>query len=111
MPSIFISFAPGIALAVALPPDGLTSLSRVPWMTRVGTLIWRSFGVRSPVAMIAPSWRPGPRGSWPRSKLRAGHLADVLLVVQPLRADDAEDQGGALDDLLRVAGGRFSMWR
>ena len=39
MPSIIISRAPGIALAVALPPEGRIILSTVPWMTRVGALI------------------------------------------------------------------------
>jgi hypothetical protein len=55
IPSISISRAPGIAFAVALPPDGLTILSTVPWMTSVGALIRRSASVRSPEAMIAPS--------------------------------------------------------
>ena len=39
MPSIIISRAPGIALAVARPPDGRIILSTVPWMTSVGALI------------------------------------------------------------------------
>ena len=37
MPSIIIRRAPGIAFAVARPPEGLTRGSRVPWMTAVGT--------------------------------------------------------------------------
>jgi hypothetical protein len=63
MPSIIISLAPGIALAVARPPEGRIILSTVPWMTRVGALICRSMLVRSPDAMIAPSCRPPARTS------------------------------------------------
>ena len=37
MPLISTSFAPGIAFAVARPPDGRTSLSSAPWMTVAGT--------------------------------------------------------------------------
>ena len=36
MPSIIISFAPGIEAAVSLPPSGRTSGSTVPWITSVG---------------------------------------------------------------------------
>ena len=39
MPSTIISFAPGIARAVARPPEGRISRSTVPWMTRVGASI------------------------------------------------------------------------
>jgi hypothetical protein len=67
MPSISTSRAPGIAFAVALPPETGTSLSAVPWMTTVGAVIVRSSGVRSPDAMIAASWRIGPAGLRPRS--------------------------------------------
>ena len=71
MPSIIISRAPGIAFAVALPPEGRTILSTVPWMTNVGAMIFLSVLVRSPEATIAPSWRPPALTSNPRSKLRA----------------------------------------
>ena len=67
MPSIVTSRAPGIAFAVARPPEGATSLSFVPWMTTVGTRIRARSAVRSPEAMIAASWRPEPAGSCPRS--------------------------------------------
>ena len=63
MPSISSSRAPGIAFAVARPPEGLIILSTVPWMTRVGTRIVRSCSVRSAEATIAPSWRPPARTS------------------------------------------------
>ena len=36
MPGISTSCAPGIAFAVARPPDGRTSLSSAPWMTVAG---------------------------------------------------------------------------
>ena len=37
MPGISTSRAPGIAFAVARPPEGRTSLSSAPWMTVAGT--------------------------------------------------------------------------
>ena len=44
MPAIVSSRAPGIARAVAAPPVGWTIRSRSPWMTSVGTSIWRELG-------------------------------------------------------------------
>ena len=38
MPSISISSAPGMAAAVALPPEGRTSVSSLPWTTSVGAV-------------------------------------------------------------------------
>ena len=67
MPGIAISFAPGIARAVAWPPRKGTSGSSRPWMTVAGTSSSRRPAVRSPEAMIAASWRPVPAGWWPRS--------------------------------------------
>jgi len=67
MPSISSSRAPGIALAVARPPEGRTSGSCVPWMTSVGAVIVASCSRRSPEAMIAASWRMAPAGLRPRS--------------------------------------------
>jgi len=58
---------PGMAFAVARPPEGETSLSFVPWITTVGTRIRARSVDRSPEAMIAASWRPEPAGSCPRS--------------------------------------------
>ena len=55
MPFTIISLAPGIARAVARPPDGLTSLSELPWITSVGARTPCSCSVRSPEAMIAAS--------------------------------------------------------
>ena len=66
MPSISSSRAPGIAFAVARPPDGETSLSALPWMTSVGAVIHLSIGVRSPDARIAAICRPVPAGLSPR---------------------------------------------
>ena len=71
MPSIMSRRAPGMARAVARPPEGATSLSAVPWMTRVGAVMWRSSAVRSPEARMAASWRVTEPGSWPRSYMRA----------------------------------------
>ena len=81
MPSIIISLAPGIAFAVALPPEGLIILSTVPWMTSVGALILPSFLVRSPEATIAPSWRPPAAHVEAAVEGATGALADVLLVA------------------------------
>ena len=67
MPSIISSRAPGIARAVARPPDVGTIRSLLPWMTSVGTVIVRSSGVRSPEWMIAASWRAPAAGFIPRS--------------------------------------------
>ena len=62
MPGIVTSFAPGIASAVASPPDFTISGSSSPWITTVGALIERSASVRSPDAMIPASWRRNPTG-------------------------------------------------
>jgi hypothetical protein len=64
--------APGMARAVARPPEGRTSRSAVPWMTSVGAVILASAAVRSPEARIAASWRLLPAPSpVARSKLRS----------------------------------------
>ena len=108
MPSIIISRAPGIALAVALPPEGRIILSTVPWMTRVGAVILLSVLVRSPEATIAPSWRPPALTSKPAVEAAGRPLADVLLVpVEAGRPDEPEDLGGALDVAVAVAGRRL----
>ena len=62
MPATMTSRAPGMAAAVARPPDGRTILSFVPWITTVGAVMPRSSAVRSPAARIAASWRPAPAG-------------------------------------------------
>ena len=67
MPLIITSFASGIALAVAFPPDGFTSPSLVPWITTVGALILRRSLARLPEAMIAASWRAIPSELTPLS--------------------------------------------
>ena len=68
MPSIFTSRAPGIAFAVARPPEGLHEpvLGAVDDDGRHARSRRRR-GVRSPEAMIAASWRPEPAGLRPRS--------------------------------------------
>ena len=57
MRGTIISRAPGIARAVARPPESATSGSASPWITSVGTSIVFSSAVRSPEARIAASWR------------------------------------------------------
>ncbi len=71
IPGTITSRAPGIAAAVARPPDGITSRSSSPWITVVGTRSSRSNGVRSWATTIAPSWRSEPAGWMPRSKQRS----------------------------------------
>ena len=70
MPSIIISSAPVMASAVALPPEGRTSVSALPWMTRVGAVIPRTSRVRSPDLSTAAIWRPVPAGLRARSNAR-----------------------------------------
>ena len=82
MPGISSSFAPLIALAVARPPEGRTSLSALPWMTSVGAVMPRRRFVRSPEAMIAASWRAPAAGLRPRSKVVSRELA----AARPRRA-------------------------
>ena len=60
MPAIVSSRAPGMARAVAAPPVGWTIRSRSPWITKVGTSMWRSSAVRSPERKIAASCRAVP---------------------------------------------------
>jgi hypothetical protein len=67
LPSTRTRREPGMASAVARPPDGATSRSAVPWMTTVGTVTLRRSVVRSLAAMMAASWRPGPAASIPRA--------------------------------------------
>ena len=67
MPSIIVSFAPGMARAVARPPEGEISGSTLPWITSVGAVIRSSSALRSPEATIAASWRPVPERSSSRS--------------------------------------------
>ncbi|MCL4702492.1 MAG: hypothetical protein KJZ97_11635 [Burkholderiaceae bacterium] len=62
-PSIAISRAPGIHLAVSHPASSGTSGSSTPWITRVGAEIRFSRARRSGVAMIASNWRSVPAGS------------------------------------------------
>ena len=62
MPSITSSFAPGIAAAVALPPETSIRGSSTPWITNAGTSNRPSASVRSPDARIATSCRAVPSG-------------------------------------------------
>src|SRR4051812_3406884 len=60
------SRAPGIALAVAFPPDGEISLSSLPWITTVGAVTRARRRLRLRSAVIAASWRPVPAMLTPR---------------------------------------------
>ncbi len=62
MPGITTSFAPGIAAAVASPPETPIRGSSSPWITTVGTRISAKRSVRSPERMIAIVWRTVPLG-------------------------------------------------
>ena len=73
MPSISTSRAPGIASAVARPPDGVTSRSRVPWMTTVGALIVAQ--LRRAVAATSRSRRAGARSRPGRGRARSSGWA------------------------------------
>src|SRR3954447_6950286 len=68
MSSSISSFAPLIALAVALPPEGETRRSSLPWMTSVGAVIRARPLLRLPSAVIAASCRPVPAKLTPRSQ-------------------------------------------
>src|ERR1039457_515255 len=61
-PGTMTSSEPGIALAVASPPLGVTRGSASPWMTTVGTVTAPKAAVRSPPAMTAASCRAAPTG-------------------------------------------------
>ena len=103
-PRSISSRAPGIARAVARPPDAGTIRSLLPWMTSVGAVIVRSSGVRSPEWMIAASWR-APRGGVQAAVVaHAGDPPQVLVVALEVgRADLREDADGVLHVLLAVA--------
>ena len=67
MPSTSSSSAPGIAAAVARPPETWTILSARPWITRAGTRRPRSRALRLRWIRIASIWRITPEVLTPRS--------------------------------------------
>ena len=67
MPSIMTRRAPGIAFAVARPPEGCTSVVGGAVDDHRGRADRPQAAVRLPEAMIAASWRAAPAGSPPRS--------------------------------------------
>ena len=90
-----ISRAPGIAFAVARPPDGLIILSTVPWMTSVGA--GSSASCVGAVARGDDRAELAPAGAHVEAAVVAagGALANVLLVAREARrSDQAEDLGG-----------------
>ena len=82
MPSMSSSSAPGIAAAVARPPETCTILSASPWTTRAGTWTACSFGARSGWVRIATIWRRTPAPLTPRSQVSAALWTSK---VEPLR--------------------------
>ena len=62
MSGYMTSRAPGMAFAVAMPPDGVTSGSTRPWITKVGAVTEPRARVRSGLAAIAMVWRAVPAG-------------------------------------------------
>ena len=98
MPSIIRRRAPGIALAVARPPAGRTSGSRVPWMTVVGN-VEPSQGAGAVAGggdRVQLAGDPGRRCGRGR---RSGPAARAALLVERVagRADQAEGLHRALD--------------
>ena len=71
MPSTSTSSAPGIAAAVARPPDTCTILSARPCTTRLGTRSPRSRGSRSGWVRIATICRSVPAALTPWSHVSA----------------------------------------
>src|SRR3954467_10551579 len=94
MPSIMARRAPGMARAVARPPEGATSLSAVPWMTRVGAVMWRSSAARSPDARMAGG---GGRGRREKGRERAGEGAGVVAAVVHGAEQRAQVFAGAVE--------------
>ena len=103
MPGISSSFAPLIALAVARPPDGRTSLSALPWMTSVGAAIARRRLVRSPEARIAASWRAAGGRAAAAIERRPRELPQLgLVALEAGRADQRERLHHVLDVAVAV---------
>ena len=104
MPSIICRRAPGIARAVARPPEGRTSGSLLPWMTVAGRSSLRSAagavaggGDRVQLAGDAGRVVAAVVGA-------AGELAHALLVERVAgRADHLEGLDDALDRRLALA--------
>ena len=94
MPSIIFRRAPGIALAVARPPAGRTSGSRLPWMTVVGTstLAQRLGAVAGGGDRVQLAEDPG--GAVAAVVGAAGDVAQALLVERVARG---ADHGEGLD--------------
>ncbi len=92
MPSTTINRAPGIAFAVARPPDGRTRRSSVPWMTSVGALIVREHRVALACLHDGAQLAADSGGVVVAVEASGRHVADVLLVEHvAARADDLEE--------------------
>ena len=104
-PGSIISRAPGIARAVARPPEGDTSRSAVPWMTSVGARDAAQLG-----RAVAGGDDRGELAARARRVVVAvealrGELADVVVVAQEARASRsrANTSHHVLDERLALA--------
>ncbi len=79
MPSMSSSSAPGMAAAVARPPETCTILSARPWTTSAGIFRARSLADRLGWVRIAIIWRRVPLAVTPRSKVSAAWARVLLL--------------------------------
>ena len=96
MPSTIISSAPGIARAVARPPEGEISGSTLPWITSVG-------------AVMPPELGGAVAGGDDRGELAPGAGA-VELTIEGERGDPAESLG-VLGDARASRPSRTAAWR
>ena len=97
MPSIISRRAPGIARAVARPPEGLDQLVRgaVDDQGRGGDVAQLGGAVAR--GEMAPSWRRDRRRGRSRGRTwRPSSVAQVVVVaLEAGRADDVEQRGGS----------------
>ena len=101
MPSITTSSAPGIAAAVASPPETSISASSAPWTTTVGVRSRRSSAVRSGDATIAAELARGALRVVAAVERPPGELPRPPLVERP-GADHLTGPHGALDVAIPV---------
>ena len=84
--------------------SGWTIRSRSPWITRVGTSIWRSSAVRSPEAKMPASCRATPSDVGSRSQaMPAFSRTHRLVERKSVRGDVTERAHRAIDRLATVS--------
>ena len=106
MPAIIISSAPGIARAVARPPEGATSGSAVPWMTSVGAVMRAQLGGAVARGDDRGELTPGPCGVVVAVVAGVGERADVLGVARQAGEPIAREQALHVRDEAPRAAGR-----